>query len=89
MAIPTPVNGQITDAVEAVHAAGGMDALASITGLLAAIGQALSRAGRGASGESPGGGEYSAAALSAAFARAEGELQVILASLEGVDGAPR
>ena len=71
MAIPTPVNGQITDAVTQAHTKGGDAALTSIVELLESIAHSLSAAQAGMS--SP-----NAETLSAAFAKAEGELQEIL-----------
>lgn len=70
MAFPTSVNGQITLVLEKMHDAGGIDAVMPIIGLLEAIDHRLS------------GAEPSAEVLSAAFRKAEAELQPILAKLE-------
>ena len=47
MALPTPVNGQITDAVTQAHTAGGDEALAVISDLLSEIAKGLKEAKQG------------------------------------------
>ena len=77
MAIPTPVNGQITDALTTANTKGGEAALSSITELLGSIASSLHAA--------QGGSSLSKAdiakTLSSAFAKSESELQEILSKL--------
>jgi len=74
MAIPTPVNGQITDAVTQAHTKGGDTALTTIVELLETIASSLNASQAGTSSLQSSNAET----LSAAFAKAEGELQDIL-----------
>lgn len=76
MAYPTPVNGQITDAVTQAHANGGDAALATIVELLETIAQSLNAA-QGSTSSSHSKSSL-AETLSLAFKKAEGELQEVL-----------
>jgi len=80
MAYPTAVNDQITDSVTQSHAAGGDDALNSISELLEAIAHSLNAVHSGTSSSQS---KFSIADnLSSAFAKAESDLLEILIKAE-------